>query len=55
MVMGDILRVLDGLHHQIAISITGMTARHSVIGEWEWPPVAEALETAVLWPIKKYI
>ena len=24
-------------------------------GEWEWPPVAEALETAGLWPIKEYI
>ena len=25
------------------------------IGNWEWHPVAEALETAGLWPIKEYI
>ena len=38
MVMGDILRVLDGLHHQIAIIITGMTEQRMRSGEWEPPP-----------------
>ena len=53
--MGDILRVLDGLHHQIAISITGMMAQRITSREWEPPPVAEALETAGIWPIEEYI
>ena len=53
--MGYILRVLEGFHHQVAIRITGMTARRTTSGEWECPPVAEALDTSGIWPIKEYI
>ena len=35
--------------------ITGMTTQRTMSGEWEWHPVAEALDTAGLWLIKYYI
>ena len=46
MITGDMLKVLGGFHNWVSRSITGITARHTTSGEWEWPPVAEALETA---------
>ena len=44
-----------GIHYWLAIRITGMTARRTTSGEWEWTPVAEALETYGLCTIKKDI
>ena len=32
-----------------------MMACHTKSGWWEWPPLAEALETAGLWIIKEYM
>ena len=32
-----------------------MMARHTIIREWEWPRVDEALDTSGVWTIKKYI
>ena len=32
-----------------------MAARITTIGEWECPPMAEALEIAGIWPLKVYI
>ena len=33
-VTGDMLKVLEGLHHRADMHITGMTAKHGVVGEW---------------------
>ena len=42
-VTGAMLKLLEGFHHRVAISITGMKERRTRSGEWEWPPVSEAL------------
>ena len=55
MVNGEMLKVLEGFHHQGAQRITGTTTKHGVGGEWEYPPVVEAMETAGLHPIGVYI
>ena len=49
------LKVLEGFHHQAARRIIGMKATHGVGGEWEYPPVAAALEAAGKYPIREYI
>ena len=49
------LKVLEGFHNKELRRIVGMTAQNMTGGECEWPPVAEALETAGIWPIKEYI
>ena len=32
-----------------------MTTQRVEDGEWEFPPVADAMEAAWIWPIKEYI
>ena len=49
------LRFLGGLHHQTARRITGMMATRWEGGEWEYTPVAAALESKGLHPIMDYI
>ena len=48
---GAKLKVLEGFHHRAARRITGMTAKHVAEREWEYPPVAAALEATGLHPI----
>ena len=55
MVTGDIIKVLEGFHHQAARRVTGMTATRGAGGEWEYPPVVVAMEAVVLHPIREYI
>ena len=55
MVTGSVIKVLKVFHQWVARSISGMTARLTTSGEWECPPVAEALDTTGIWPIKEYI
>ena len=38
--MGAMLKVLEGFHHGVARWIAGNTACRTVDGEWEWPTVA---------------
>ena len=38
-VMGYMLKVLEGFHHWSVRRIEGMAERHKTIGEWECPPV----------------
>ena len=47
-------KVLAGFHHRIARQLSGCTAkrRHGV---WEYPPIAEALKTAGLFPMDEYL
>ena len=52
MVTGEMLKVLEGFHHQAAWRISGMTARNTEDREWEYPQVADALEAAGIWQIK---
>ena len=51
-VMGEMLNVLEGFHYQVARRITRVTAQCTMDWEWDWPLVDEAMENAVLWPIK---
>ena len=51
-VTGEMLKVLEGFHHQAAWRISGMTARNTEDREWEYPQVADALEAAGIWQIK---
>ena len=53
--MGAMLKVLDGFHPWVARRITGMTTTRGVEREWEYPPVVVALEAAGLHPIMEYI
>ena len=55
MVMGAMIKLLEGFNHQVAIIITGMTVQRITVRERECPLVSEALETAGLWPITDYI
>ena len=54
-VIGVTIKVLEGFHHQVARSMTGMTAGRMMSRERKCPPVAETMETVGLWPIKEYI
>ena len=54
-VMGEILKVIQVFHHHVVRKIVGIMAQLMMSGEWEWPPVAEALETAGIWPSKENI
>ena len=47
----EMLKVLEGFHHWATRQITGMTATRGVDREWEYPPVAAALEATGLHPI----
>ena len=42
-VMVEMIKVLEGFHHQVARRITGMMVQRTTSGEWEWPLVAESL------------
>ena len=53
--MGEVLKVLEGFHHQAARRITGMMVTYGVGKEWEYPLVVTALEDAILNPIREYI
>ena len=45
-VTGAMLKLLEGFHHRSERRIMGMTVLRMTSSEWEWPLVAEALETA---------
>ena len=53
-VTGDMLKVLAGFHHQAAQRITGMTEKRGAGGDWEYPAVVEAMESAGLHLIGVY-
>ena len=53
-VTGDIM-VLTAFHHRAARRITGMTAKRGAGGEWEYPAVEEAMDSAGLHPIGVYM
>ena len=40
-----------GFYHRLARRIMEITSQHTTGVEWEWPLMAEALDTVVLWPI----
>ena len=54
-VMGSILKVLEGLYHQLARRIVVKTDWHTVDRDWECIPVSDSLDISELWPIKEYI
>ena len=50
-VTGEMLKVLEGLHHRATRRITGMTEKRGADGEWEYSPVTAAMDDAGLNPI----
>ena len=54
-VIGAILKVLEGFHRWEDRRITGMTATRGAVREWEYPPVVAVLEATGLYPIMDYI
>ena len=48
-----ILKVLGDFHQRASWKIPVMTARYKEDGEWEYLPVADALEAAGIWRIKE--
>ena len=54
-VMGGVIKVLKGFHHQVAWWITGMTGKSVAGGEWEYPSVVEEMESAGIHLIRLYI
>ena len=54
-VMGAMLKFMEGFHHQEDRRISGNMDQRTLGVEWQWPPVADALEISSLWPIKEYI
>ena len=51
----EMLKVLTAFYHRAARRITGMIAKHGAGGEWEYPAVEEAMDSAGLHPIRVYI
>ena len=51
-VMGSMLKLLEVFHHWVERIIVGMTVCCTMSIDWGWTPVAEALDTAGIWPIK---
>ena len=49
------LKVLEGLHHRAAQQIKGLTAKRGAGGEWDYPPVVEAMKSSGLRLIGGYI
>ena len=54
-VMGGVLKVLEGFHLRVVWRITGMAAKRGAGGEWEYSTVVEAMESVGLHPIGVYI
>ena len=54
-VTGEMLKILEGLHHRAARWITGMTVTCGAVGEWESPLVVAEMESVGLHPIIEYI
>ena len=51
----EMLKVLGGFQHWVSRLIVVMTAQHTEDGEWEYSPVADALESEGIYLIKEYI
>ena len=54
-VMGGIIKVLEGFNHQSARHITGLTMKCRVGGEWEYPLLVQAMEAVGIHPRGDYI
>ena len=54
-VTGDILKILTAFRHRAAFRIMGMTEKRGSGGEWEYPAVEGAMDSAGLHPIGVYI
>ena len=52
---GEMIKVLERLHHRAAQRITGMTAKRGTGREWGYPSLVEAMEAADIHPIWAYI
>ena len=55
LVTGEMLKVLTRFHKWAARYITGMTDKRGAGGDWYYPLVNEAMESAGLQPIGVYI
>ena len=51
----EVIKVLTAFHHRLARRIIGMMEKRWAGGEWEYPAVEEAIDSAGLHPIRVYI
>jgi hypothetical protein len=49
------IKALEGFHHRVARRITRMTPVRHGNGQWNYPPIQDALDAAGLYPIREYI
>ena len=49
------MMVLEGFHHRVEQRLAGPIMRRVDDGEWEWAPVAMALEETGLWSMQEYV
>jgi hypothetical protein len=49
------VKVLESFHHKVARRITGKMPTLLLSGEWHYPPLADALLEAGLYPLRTYI
>ena len=54
-VTGEMLKVQTAFHHIAARRITGMIEKRGEGGEWYYPAVEEAMDSAGIHPIRVYI
>ena len=54
-VMGDILKFLEGFHHRAAMRVAGMTATRGEGSNWGYLLVVAEMESAANHPIREYI
>ena len=49
------MTALEGFHHRVARRLAGLMARRGNNGEWEFSPVAMALEVTGLWLMQEHV
>ena len=52
-VLGVMIKALEGFHHQVAKRITEMVATRGAVREWKYPLMVAALESTGLHPIRE--
>ena len=51
----SMVKTVEGFHNRVARRLSGMVPTRSPGGQWDYPPIEEAREAALLCPIEHYI
>ena len=54
-ISSSMLKTLEGFHHRVARQLTGRQPRRRNANTWVYPPIAEALSEAGLFPMSTYL